>query len=170
MPRSRQLARSALITTCLVATALVPAAAQVGASIGAGIGVAGSTDESLSNGQTGLILSGQVTTSPVPVIKLGAEVDHLQHTGASATFGTAIVELHAPVLPFFVKAGVGYGHADVNDSRGAASGVAFQIGVGYDLGIPAIPVGFALFGNAYFAHGSSRNAQMVDGGLSIRFP
>ena len=145
------------------------ATAQIGASIGAGIGIAGSTDNSLSDGQTGWMVNGQLTTSPLPVVKLGVEVDHLHHTGANATFGTAIAELHFPVLPFFVKGGVGYGKADVPDVGGSASGLALQIGAGYSLGVPAVPVGFVLFANGYFAHGSSRSAQMVDGGLALRF-
>ncbi|MEP6495840.1 MAG: outer membrane beta-barrel protein [bacterium] len=162
--------RKAACISLSIALATLPALAraQVGASIGGGVGIAGSTDQSLSDGQSGWVINGQITTSLTPLLKVGGEVDHLHHTGANATFGTAIAELSVPVVPFYIKAGAGYGKAEVNDGGGSVSGFALQLGAGYKIGLPGSPIGLAVFGNAYFAHGSSRYAQMVDAGLAFR--
>jgi hypothetical protein len=140
--------------------------AQTRVSLGAGAGIAGSTDASLSEGQTAPVVMGQITRSVMPLVRLGAEVDVWLHAGSYVTVATGIVQVHLPSTGFFLKAGVGYGAGDP-DGRGRAGGVAGQIGAGYDITIPGAPVGFTLFANASLAYGSLRSLQMVDGGLAL---
>ncbi|HTE48005.1 MAG TPA: hypothetical protein VK636_22370 [Gemmatimonadaceae bacterium] len=144
--------------------------AQVSISIGAGAGIAGGTESSLSDGKGGWIAMGQVTTTMVPLIRAGVEVNHFQTGDINANFGTAILQARLPAVPFFVKIGVGYGRGDFKDADPVATGIAGEFGLGYSIGFPGVPVGIDIFGNALFAHGSSRSAQMVAGGLAIRFP
>jgi hypothetical protein len=140
--------------------------AQIRASLGIGAGIAGSTDASLSEGKTAPIVMGQLTRAVVPFVGIGAEVDIWRRGGSNVTFATGIVQIHFPSTGFFLKAGAGFGTGDP-DERGKGGGAAGQLGAGYDITIPAAPVGFTLFANASLAYGSSRSLQMVDGGLAI---
>jgi len=144
--------------------------AQLGFSVGAGAGMAGGTESSLSNGHSGWIAMGQVTTTAIPFVRAGVEVNHLQNGDINASFATAIIQAHVPVTPFFGKIGIGYGRGDFKDTDPVAKGVAVEIGLGYSIGFPGVPIGVDVFGNALLAHGSSRSAQMVDVGLAIRLP
>ncbi len=144
------------------------ASAQMRLSVGAGAGVAGSTESSLSEGRGAPILMAQATRNVVPFVGLGAEVNYWRHSAGDATFVTGIVQAHLPLTGVFVKAGVGYGTGDP-DERGKISGVTGQLGLGYDISIPAAPVAFTIFANGFLAHGSVRYLQMVGGGLAITF-
>lgn len=144
--------------------------AQLGFSIGAGAGMAGGTESSLSDGHGGWIAMGQVTTTAIPLVRAGVEVNHFQTGDITANFATAILQAHIPVIPFFAKIGIGYGRGDFKDADPVANGVAVEFGLGYSIGLPGIPIGVDVFGNALLAHGSSRSAQLVAGGLAIRIP
>lgn len=144
--------------------------AQLGFSVGAGAGMAGGTESSLSDGHGGWIVMGQVTTTAIPLVRTGVEVNHLQNGDINASFVTGIIQAHVPLIPFFAKIGIGYGRGDFKDQDPVAKGVAVEIGLGYSIGFPGIPIGVDIFGNALLAHGSSRSAQMVDAGLAIRLP
>lgn len=147
--------------------------AQLGFSVGAGAGMAGGTESSLSDGHGGWIVMGQVTTTAIPLVRVGAEVNHFQSGDINVNFATAIIQLHLLATPLFGKIGVGYGRGDFKDADphlDRPKGVAAEIGLGYSIGFPGIPIGVDIFGNALLAHGSSRSAQMVDAGLAIRLP
>jgi hypothetical protein len=160
----------ALTAISIALTTPERAHAQLGFSIGAGAGMAGGTESSLSDGHGGWIAMGQVTTTTIPLVRLGAEVNHFKIGDITANFATAIIQAHLPVLPFFGKIGIGYGRGDFKDADPVATGVAVEIGLGYSIGLPGIPIGVDVFGNALLAHGSSRSAQLVDAGLAIRLP
>jgi hypothetical protein len=162
-----------LLTLAAISIALATSErvhAQVGFSIGAGAGIAGGTESSLSNGHGGWIAMGQVTTTAIPFVRAGAEVNHFQTGDITASFATAIIQAHVPVTPFFGKIGIGYGRGDFKDQNPVAKGLAVELGLGYSIGLPGVPIGVDVFGNALLAHGSSRSAQMLDAGLAIRIP
>ena len=142
--------------------------AQTRLSLGAGAGIAGSTDASLSEGKSGPVVMGQLTRLVLPFVELGGEVEYWRHSSLNVTFATGVVQVHVPSTGLFVKAGAGYGTGDA-DGRGRVSGVAGQVGLGYDITIPASPIGFTLFGNGSLAYGTARSFQLVDGGLAITF-
>jgi hypothetical protein len=142
------------------------AAAQPRVSIGAGGGMAGSTDASLSDGRGAPIVMGQVTVSAVPLIGVGVEVDDWRRSGSNIVFATAHAQIHVPATPFYLKLGGGFGTGDP-DGRGTISGAAGQIGAAYDITLPLAPVALTLFGNAFLAHASSRSMQLVDAGLAL---
>ena len=135
-------------------------------SIGAGGGIAGSTESSLSDGRGAPAVMVQVTASVMPLLGLGVEVNDWRHAGANVAFATGHVQLHLPLLPLFVKVGAGVGTGNP-DGRGTATGAALQFGAGYDLTLPLAPVALTLFGNALLAYSSSRSVQMVDAGLAL---
>jgi len=140
--------------------------AQTRVSIGAGGGIAGSTDASLSEGRAAPILTGQVAATVAPFAAIGAEMDYWRRRVSSVAFVTGEVLLHAPATPLHVTLGAGYGRGDP-DGKGTISGAAGQLGAAYDVTVPGTPVAVTLFVNAFVAHGSSRSVQMVDGGLAI---
>jgi hypothetical protein len=142
------------------------AAAQTRLSFGVGGGVAGSTDESLSNGRRGRAFMGQMAHGILPFVGLGVEVDRWQPSGTSVTFATAILQIHIPLTGLLLKAGAGYGSGDP-DGRGKVSGAAGQLGVAYDLTIPAAPIAFTVFGTASMAHAAARSVQLENGGIAI---
>src|SRR5262249_36275068 len=137
----------------------VPAIAQARVSLGAGGGIAGSTESSLSDGRGAPVFMGSVTKSVLPLVGLGFEANSWRHSGSNVTFFTGHVQLHLPVLPLFVKVGAGLGTGDP-DGKGSTTGGALQFGGGYDLTLPLAPVALTIFGNALVAHSSSRSMQM----------
>lgn len=145
-----------------------PVKAQVRLSLGAGGGIAGSTDASLSEGRGGVLLMGQLARVVVPFVGIGAEVNHWRRSGSNITFATGIVQLHVPMTGLFLKAGAGYGSGDP-DGLGQVHGLAGELGVAYDVTLPGAPVAITLFGNGALAHASSRSLQMVGGGIALTF-
>jgi hypothetical protein len=156
--------RLSLLVTLLV----VPAAlsAQLRASLGAGAGMAGSTAESLSNGRGAPIIMGQVTRSVLPFVGLGAEVDYWRGAVHHVGFATAVAQVRLPVIPLYVKAGLGYGNGDP-DGQSNTSGLAGQLGIMYDITLPLAPIALTVFGNAFLAHAALHSIQTVDAGLAI---
>lgn len=153
----------------VLALAAVPrtGAAQLRLSVGAGGGIAGSTDASLSDGHAGVVLMGQVTKTIVPLFGLGIDVNDWRRGGSNIAFVTANAQLHVPVTPFYIKLGAGVGTGDP-DGNGSVTGTAVQIGAAYDITLPLAPVAVTLFGNALLAYSStSRSLQMVDAGLAF---
>src|SRR5437762_3758707 len=126
-------------------------AAQAHIALGTGLGIAGGTDASLSNGRTAPVLMGEIATA-TPLVRVGAEVDYWRRNVANLSVVTGIVEFHLPILAVFAKVGAGYGGGDIGDGHGKTSGTAGQIGAGYTLGVPLIPVGLQIFGNGYVIH------------------
>ena len=147
-------------------TAPAVAVGQVRISVGAGAGFSGSTDESLSNGRGAPILMAQVTRPLLPWIGLGGEVDYWKGSASHVAFATAVAQAHLPVIPLYLKAGLGYGNGDP-DGKGNVSGLAGQLGVMYDITLPLAPIALSVFGNALLAHAALRNVQTVDAGLAI---
>lgn len=152
----------------LVVILAIPCAlgAQVHIALGTGFGIAGGTDASLTNGRKAPVLMGEIATA-TPLVRVGAEVDYWRRTAANLSVATGLVEFHLPLLAVFAKVGAGYGSGDIGDGRGKVSGTAGQIGAGYTLGVPLIPVGLQVFGNGYLIHGSARNVQMLDAGIAV---
>lgn len=159
-----------IAAVCVLAALAIPRAmtAQVRLSVGAGAGVAGSTDQSLSNGSGGVVLTGQLVKGVLPFVGIGAEVNHWARSGSNLTFATAIVQVHVPLTGLLLKAGVGYGSGDP-DGLGRVSGVAGQLGAAYDLTLPGAPIAITLFANGALAYSSTRSAQLVGGGLALTF-
>lgn len=163
--RSHSVPAAALVAL-LAFPHLLPA--QVRLSLGAGAGVAGSTDASLSEGRGGALFTGQITRVVLPFVGLGAEVNHWTRSGSTATFATGIVQVHVPMTGLLVKAGVGYGAGDP-DGLGHIGGVAGQLGLAYDLTLPGAPIAITLFGNGLLAYAPSRSMQLAGGGLALTF-
>jgi len=155
-----------LLPIALIAALPLPAIAQARVSLGAGGGLAGSTESSLSDGRGAPAFMISVTKSVLPLVGLGLEVNDWRHSGSNVAFATGHVLLHLPVLPLFVKVGAGVGTGDP-DGRGSATGAAVQFGGGYDLTLPLAPVALTIFGNALLSYSSSRSVQMVDLGLAL---
>lgn len=151
--------------TGLAARASV-AESQVRLSAGVGGGMAGSTESSLSDGSGAPVIMVQATKSLLPFLGLGVQVDDWRHNGSNVAFATAHVQLHVPIMPFYVKLGAGVGTGDP-DGNGRSTGMAGQIGAAYDLTLPLAPVALTVFGNAFLSHASSRSMQMVDLGLAL---
>jgi hypothetical protein len=145
-----------------------PARAQVRVSLGAGGGIAGSTESSLSEGRGGLLLMGQIAHIVVPFVGIGAEVNHWTRSGSNITFATGIVQVHVPLTGLYLKAGAGYGSGDP-DGLGRVSGLAGEVGLAYDLTLPGAPIAITLFGNGAVAHASSRSLQMAGAGIALTF-
>ena len=142
--------------------------AQTRLSLGAGAGVAGSTDASLSEGRGGVVLAGQLVHGVLPFVGIGAEVNHWSRSGLNVTFATAVVQIHVPATGLLLKAGGGYGRGDP-DGLGRVSGVAGELGLAYDLTLPGAPIAITLFGSGELAYASSRSVQLVGGGLALTF-
>ncbi len=155
-----------VVSAALLAFSTAASAQRI--SLGLGGGIAGGTDESLSYGKGGPVGMVQVTTGVVPLVGVGVEVDYWRRRVVSATFATAILQLHIPTTGIALTAGAGYGSGNPG-ALGQTSGVAGQLGASYDFGIPYSPVGVMLFGNAFLEHASQSSMQMVDAGLAISF-
>lgn len=164
-PRCRPILAAALFAVLALPRG---ASAQTRLSVGAGAGIAGSTDASLSEGRGGVVLTGQLVHGVLPFVGIGAEVNHWLRSGSSITIGTAIVQVHVPLTGLFLKAGAGYG-GGTPDSVAHVSGVAGELGAAYDLTLPGAPIAITVFGNAGLVYNSSRSLQMVGGGLAVTF-
>ena len=155
-------------TLLLVTSLAFPTLArgQTRITVGAGGGFSGSTDASLSNGSGAPILMAQFTRPLVPGIGFGGEVDYWKGSVSHVAFATAVAQAHLQVIPLYIKAGLGYGNGDP-DGKGNVSGLAGQLGVMYDITLPAAPIALTVFGNALLAHAALRSVQTVDAGLAI---
>ena len=142
------------------------ASAQLRLSLGAGAGIAGSTDESLSYGRGAPIVMAQVTRPLIPGIGFGAEVDYWKGNVSHVAFATALAQTRLPLIPLYFKAGLGYGNGSP-DNNGTVSGLAGQLGVMYDVTLPLAPIALTVFSNALLAHAALRSVQTVDAGLAI---
>ena len=152
----------------LAALAVVPSAAssQLRISVGAGAGLSGSTDESLSYGRGAPIVMANVIRPLFPGLGLGAEVDYWKGSVSHVAFATALADAHIPLIPLHVKAGLGYGNGSP-DNNGNVEGLAGQLGAMYDITLPAAPIALTVFANALYAHARLRSVQTVDAGLAI---
>ena len=158
--------RTLLIVAAFSLSAAVPSHAQTRLSFGAGLGRAGSTESSLSDGKNGTVFMGQIIRNVLPFVGIGAEFNRWSTGSLSTTFATGVVQVIVPLTGFRLKAGAGYGTGDP-DGLGKVSGTAIHLGAAYDFSIPGAPVAITLFSNALLAHASSRSLQMVDGGLAL---
>ena len=159
--------RSWLTVAAIVACALPRVVwAQTRLSLGVGAGIAGSTDASLSEGRGGVALMGQLARGVLPFVGIGVDVDHWTRSGSTVTFVTGIVQFHVPATGLLLRAGAGFGTGNP-EGAGTSSGVAGQIGLSYDLTVPAAPIAMTLFGNGSVAHSASRSIQLVDAGIAI---
>jgi hypothetical protein len=140
------------------------ASAQLRISAGAGAGIAGSTDGSLSEGRTAPVVMGQVTAMST-LVGVGVEVDGWRSGASSVLLGTGHLQLHLPSTPLFLTLGAGFGRGDP-DGKGTISGTAGQIGARCDVKLPA-PLALTLFGNGFLVYAPVRSLQMVDAGLAI---
>lgn len=150
----------------VAAVAMIPglASAQMRVSVGAGAGIAGSTDASLSEGRTAPVVMAQVTAMGA-VVGVGAEADGWRNGTSSVLIASGDLQVRVPSTPLFVKLGAGFGRGDP-DGKGTISGTAGHIGVAYDIGVSATRA-VTLFGNGFLVYAPARSLQMVDGGLAI---
>src|SRR5262249_44679972 len=155
-----------LIVLAALATLSSTASAQLRVSVGAGAGLSGSTDQSLSNGSGAPIVMAEVVRPLFPGLGLGAEVDYWKGTVSHVAFATAVAQAHLPVIPLQLKAGLGYGNGDP-DGNGNVAGLAGQLGAMYDITFPGAPIALTVFANALLAHARLRRVQTVDAGLAI---
>lgn len=148
------------------AAVMVPslASAQMRVSLGAGAGIAGSTDASLSEGRTAPVVIGQVTAMAA-VVGIGAEVDGWRNGTSNVLVASGDLHLRVPSTPLFLELGAGVGRGDP-DGKGTISGTAGHLGAEYDIGLSATRA-LTLFANAFLVYAPSRSLQMVDGGLAI---
>jgi hypothetical protein len=140
------------------------ASAQLRVSVGAGVGIAGSTDASQSEGRSAPVVMGQVTAMAA-LVGVGAEVDGWRNGASSVLLASGDLQLHVPSTPLFVKLGVGFGRGDP-DGKGTISGTAGHLGAAYDISLSATRA-LTLFGNAFVVYAPTRSLQMVDGGIAI---
>jgi hypothetical protein len=155
-----------IVVAAVTAAVTVPgvAFAQLRVSVGAGAGIAGSTDASLSEGRSAPVVMGQVTAM-ARLIGVGVEVDGWRNGGSSVLLAIADLQLRAASTPFFLKLGAGFGHGDP-DAKGTISGAAGHIGAAYDISLTATRA-LTLFGSGFLAYAPTRSLQMVDGGIAI---
>jgi hypothetical protein len=158
--------RTFLIVAGLSAAIAGPARGQTRLSFGTGLGRAGSTESSLSDGKNGTVFMGQIVRSVLPFVGIGAEVNRWSNGSLNTTFATGVLQIAVPLTGFRLKAGAGYGTGDP-DGLGKVSGAALHLGAAYDFTIPGAPVAITLFSNALLAHATSRSVQMVNGGLAL---
>lgn len=158
-------ARRILIAGTMAAL-MVPgvASAQLRVSVGAGAGIAGSTDASLSEGRSAPIVMGQVTAMAT-LVGVGVEVDGWRNGGSSVLLANADLQFRVPSTPVFLKLGAGFGRGDP-DGNGTISGAAGHIGAAWDISLTAARA-LTLFGNAFLVYAPTRSLQMVDGGIAI---
>lgn len=150
-------------TACLAATSL--ASAQVRASVGAGAGIAGSTNATLSEGRTAPVAMAQVTAA-AGVIGVGVEADAWWRGNSNVLVASGNLQLQVPSTQFFLTLGAGFGRGDP-DGLGTISGTAGHIGVAYDIPRSGSKLALTVFGNGFLVYSPSRSIQMVEGGLAI---
>jgi len=158
--------RTFFLVAALSASVAFPSRAQTRLSFGAGLGRAGSTESSLSEGKNGTVLMGQIVRSVLPFVGIGAEFNRWSTGSLNTTFATGVVQIAVPLTGIRLKAGAGYGTGNP-DGLGKASGTAVHLGASYDFTIPAAPIAITLFSNALVAHSTARSVQMVDAGLAL---
>lgn len=150
--------------TAVAVTIPSVASAQARISAGAGAGIAGSTEGSLSEGRTAPVVMVQVSTAGP--IGIGLEGDGWWRSGSSILVAAADIQLHVPSTPLFLKLGAGVGRGDP-DGLGTISGVAGHVGAALDIGPHSSALALSLFGNGFLVYTASRSLQMVDAGLAI---
>jgi len=158
--------RTFLLVAGISVTIAAPSRGQTRLSFGTGLGRAGTTESSLSEGKNGTIYMGQIVRSVLPFIGIGAEANRWNTGSLNTTFVTGILQVAVPLTGFRLKAGAGYGTGDP-DGLGKVSGTAVQLGASYDFTIPAAPIAITLFSNALLAHSAARSVQMVNAGLAL---
>jgi len=158
--------RTFLLVAGLSVTIAVPSRGQTRLSFGTGLGRAGTTESSLSDGKNGRIFMGQIVRSVLPFVGIGAEFNRWSTGSLNTTFATGVVQIAVPLTGIRLKAGAGYGTGNP-DGLGKASGTAVHLGASYDFTIPAAPIAITLFSNALVAHSTARSVQMVDAGLAL---
>ena len=160
--------RSLFLLFFLCGTIAMPSAAQWRVSLGAGAGISGSTESSLSDGKGGTVFMGQIVRGGLPLVGLGAEVNRWSRGTLNTTFATGILQAHVPLTGLLLKIGAGYGTGDP-DGLGKINGPTLQLGAGYDLTVPFAPIASTFFANALLSHASTRSMQMVGAGLALTF-
>jgi hypothetical protein len=141
------------------------ASAQLRASVGAGAGIAGSTDATLSEGRTAPVAMAQVTRAAGP-IGVGLEVNGWWRGASDVLVATGNLQLQVPSTQFFVTLGAGFGRGDP-DGLGTISGTAGHVGVAYDIPVSGSKLALTAFGNGFLVYSPTRSIQMVEGGLAI---
>lgn len=140
------------------------ASAQMRVSVGAGAGIAGSTDASLSEGRSAPVVMGEVAAMAA-VVGVGGEVDGWRNGASNVLLASGDLQFHVPSTPLFFKLGAGVGRGDP-DGKGTISGAAGHIGAAYEISLAAARA-LTLFGNAFLVYAPTRSLQMVDGGVAI---
>ena len=148
--------------TAVIATPGAASAQRI--SVGAGAGIAASTDGTLSDGRTGPVVMGQLTTTGA--VGVGLEADGWWRDGSNVLLATAHLQFHLPSTPLLFTLGAGYGRGDP-DGLGKINGTAGHIGAAVDIGPHASSLAFTLFGNGFLIYSPSRSLQMVNAGLAI---
>ena len=133
-------------------------------SVGAGAGIAASTEGTLSEGRTGLIVTGQITTPGA--VDGGLEADGWWRGSSSVLLATAHLQFHLPSTPLLFTLGAGVGRGDP-DGLGTINGTAGHVGVALDMGPRSSSVALTLFGNGFLIYAPARSLQMVNAGLAI---
>ena len=77
---------------------------------------------------------------------LSMAVDPRESDVAYVAFATGLIQVRLPVIPLYVKAGVGYGDGSP-DGKGNVSGLAGQLGVMYDVTVPLAPIALTVAGS-----------------------
>jgi hypothetical protein len=164
-----QLTRPAryLIAAMVAAVALtVPrvAFAQLRMSFGAGAGIAGTTDASLSEGRTAPIVMAEVAAM-ANAVGLGLEVDAWHRDASSSLIANGDLHIRIPSTPVVVKFGAGVGRWD-SETHGTITGTAAHIGATYDIGFSAARA-LTLFANGFLVYSPLQSQQLVDAGLAF---
>ena len=160
--------RRLFLSLLLCGSIATPSAAQWRVSLGAGAGISGSTESTLSDGKGGTLFMGQIVRGGLPFVGLGAEVNRWSRGTLNTTFATGILQAHVPLTGLLLKIGAGYGAGDP-DGLGKINGPTLQLGAGYDLTVPFAPIAATFFANALISHASTRSMQMVGAGLALTF-
>jgi hypothetical protein len=158
------LLRAAVTVATMIALVPGAASAQLRASVGAGAGIAGSTESTLSEGRTAPIVMGELAAM-ARAVGVGVEVDGWRHDSLSIVIASADLHVRLASTPLAIKLGAGVGRGDP-DGQGTISGTAGHIGATYDFGFSATRA-LTLFANGLVVYTSARSLQMVDAGLAI---
>ena len=152
---------AAAVTACMAGPQIASAQRL---SVGAGVGIAASTDGTLSDGRAGPVVTAQATTAGAVGVWL--EADGWWHSSSNILIGTAHVQFHAPSTPLLFTLGAGIGRGDP-DGLGTINGTAGHVGAAIDIGRQTSSVAVTLFANGFLIYNSSRSLQMVNAGLAI---
>ena len=156
----------AMVAVAATAALVIPGAAlaQGRVSIGAGAGIAGTTESTLSDGRTAPVVMGELAATARPV-GAGLEVDGWLRDASTILIATGDLRVRLASTPIVIKLGAGVGRVDP-DGPGSISGVAGHLGADCDIGLSASRA-LTLFANAFLVHAPARSYQMVNGGLAI---